>query len=124
VELHDLTRTRERLHERLRPIDRLANDRLDDLGELRGTRRREEDAFAPVLPVLAFALRDPEIADCRVRIEQIARALEDTLDRRATGMPDSLAIKPAVRLPKFPLGVQMTGAGVMARRASSAIAWK
>src|SRR5262245_27133213 len=54
--------------------------------------------------------------------------------KRATGRPARLAIRPAVRLPKLPLGVQKTTARSKprapaapdgaSRRASSASAWK
>src|SRR5690348_4278625 len=59
VEPKNPARPLQRLGERLGPIDRFPDDRLDDFRELRRMRGREEDALRPL---------DAEIADRGVRI--------------------------------------------------------
>src|SRR5207245_3971888 len=50
----DLVRARERSRERCRSLDRAADNRLDDLSELRRMRRRQEDPHLPYLPYLPY----------------------------------------------------------------------
>ncbi len=55
-----MPRPGERLGERRRLLDRAADDRLDDLGELRGVRRGEKypypthPAYLPYVPYLPY----------------------------------------------------------------------
>src|SRR5215470_20289116 len=77
VEAEHLSWFFERLGKRLRTIDRPADYWLDDFGELRRMSGGEKDPSGPA---------DAQVADRGVRIQHIAGAIEDVLDRRFHGV--------------------------------------
>src|SRR5207249_9574216 len=68
----DVARAAQRLRERFRLPDRPADDRFDDLRELRGMRRREKDPRLALVSYPRDLAFEPQVCDRRVRIEQIA----------------------------------------------------
>src|SRR4051812_5665535 len=78
IDADDVARARQRLGQRRRLLDGAADDRRDDLGELRRVRGREQNPHPPIVPartVQPFLPLQTEIRDRAVRIEQVPTRL-------------------------------------------------
>src|SRR5712691_13442737 len=83
--LENVPLRRQRLDQRLRLRDHAADDRLDDLRELRRMRgcQKNPRTVPPLLALLPLPRYEPHVRDRAVRIEQITALGVHLLNRRA-----------------------------------------